>query len=81
MARQLYRLGRLVAAHPVIVLAIWIVAAAGVTALVQAVGAETDNDLSLPGTDASRRPTSSRPSSRRSRTAATRSSSTFPTGA
>ena len=51
MARLLYRLGRTVAAHPVIVLAVWIVAAAGVTGLVKAVGAETDNNLSLPGTD------------------------------
>ena len=51
MARLLYRLGRTVAAHPVIVLVVWIVAAAGVTVLVKAVGAETDNNLSLPGTD------------------------------
>ena len=29
--RLLYRLGHVVAAHPVIVLAVWIVAAAGVT--------------------------------------------------
>ena len=54
MARLLYRLGRTVAAHPVIVLAVWIVAAAGVTGLVKAVGAETDNNLSLPGTDSQR---------------------------
>jgi uncharacterized membrane protein YdfJ with MMPL/SSD domain len=51
MARLLYRLGHVVAAHPVIVLAVWVVAAVGATGLVRAVGAETDNNLSLPGTD------------------------------
>ena len=51
MARLLYRLGRVVVLHPVIVLALWVVAAVGVTGLVRAVGAETDNNLSLPGTD------------------------------
>jgi uncharacterized membrane protein YdfJ with MMPL/SSD domain len=54
MARLLYRLGHLVAAHAVIVLTIWVVGAVGVTVLVKAVGAETDNDLSLPGTDSQR---------------------------
>jgi uncharacterized membrane protein YdfJ with MMPL/SSD domain len=50
MARLLYRLGWQVAAHPVLVLAIWVVAAVGVTVLVKTVGADTDNNLSLPGT-------------------------------
>jgi uncharacterized membrane protein YdfJ with MMPL/SSD domain len=50
MARLLYRLGRAVAAHPLIVLVLWIVAAVGVTLLVKGVGAETSNNLSLPGT-------------------------------
>jgi uncharacterized membrane protein YdfJ with MMPL/SSD domain len=47
---MLYRLGHLVAAHPVIVLALWIVLAAGVTLTVKSVGADTDNNVSLPGT-------------------------------
>ena len=50
MARLLYRLGRLVAAHSVIVVALWIVLAIGVTLIVGRVGAETDNNLELPGT-------------------------------
>ncbi len=50
MARVLYRLGRLVAAHPLVVLLLWIAGAAGVTVLVHTVGAETSNDVSLPGT-------------------------------
>ncbi len=50
MARMLYRLGKLVAAHPVIVLVLWIIGAAGVTLLVKAVGAETNNNVTLPGT-------------------------------
>jgi uncharacterized membrane protein YdfJ with MMPL/SSD domain len=50
MARLLYRLGKLVAGHPVVVLGLWIVAAVGVTVLVKGVGAETSNNLSLPGT-------------------------------
>ncbi len=47
---MLYRLGRLVAAYPLIVLALWIAGAAGVTLLVRAVGADTNNSVSLPGT-------------------------------
>src|SRR5262245_1814218 len=54
MARLLYRLGRTVAAHPVIVLAVWVVVAVGLTGLVKTVGADTDNDLSLPGTGSQR---------------------------
>ena len=50
VARLLYRLGRLVAAHPVIVLLIWIAAAAGVTLVVKQVGSETSNNVDLPGT-------------------------------
>ena len=50
MARLLYRLGRLVAAHPVIVLLIWVAAAAGVTLVVKQVGSETSNNVDLPGT-------------------------------
>ena len=47
---MLYRLGKLVAAHPLLFIAIWIVGAAGVTVLVKTVGANTDNSVSLPGT-------------------------------
>ncbi len=50
MARLLYRLGRLVAAHSVIVITLWIVVAVGVTLLVGRVGAETNNNVKLPGT-------------------------------
>jgi uncharacterized membrane protein YdfJ with MMPL/SSD domain len=50
VAALLYRLGRLVASHPVLVLVVWVVGAVGVTALVKVVGAETSNSLSLPGT-------------------------------
>ena len=70
MARMLYRLGRLVAAHPMIVIVLWIIGAAGVTLLVKAVGAETNNNVTLPGTG-SQTATDllTRPASRRSRTA------------
>ncbi|HVI36797.1 MAG TPA: MMPL family transporter, partial [Gaiellales bacterium] len=47
---MLYRLGHLVAAHPVIVIVFWIALAAGVTLTVKQVGADTDNNVSLPGT-------------------------------
>src|SRR6478672_5974233 len=47
---MLYRLGHLVAAHPVIVLVLWVFIAAGVTLTVKQVGANTDNNISLPGT-------------------------------
>ncbi len=47
---MLYRLGRLVAAYPLIVLALWIAGAVGVTLLVRAVGADTNNSVTLPGT-------------------------------
>jgi uncharacterized membrane protein YdfJ with MMPL/SSD domain len=47
---MLYRLGHLVAAHPVIVLVLWVAVAVGVTLTVKQVGADTDNNISLPGT-------------------------------
>jgi uncharacterized membrane protein YdfJ with MMPL/SSD domain len=47
---MLYRLGHLVAAHPVIVLVLWVAVAVGVTLTVKQVGANTDNNISLPGT-------------------------------
>ena len=51
MARFLYRLGHGVAAHAVLTVIVWVVLAVGLTLLVGRVGAETSNDLSLPGTD------------------------------
>jgi uncharacterized membrane protein YdfJ with MMPL/SSD domain len=50
MAGLLYRLGRLVAAHPVVVIALWIIVAVGVSVTVSRVGAETNNNVELPGT-------------------------------
>jgi uncharacterized membrane protein YdfJ with MMPL/SSD domain len=50
VARLLYRLGRLVAAHPVIVLLLWIAFAVGITLAVKQVGSETNNNVDLPGT-------------------------------
>ena len=50
MARLLYRLGRVVAAHPLLVVVIWITGAVCLTAFVKTVGADTDNNLNLPGT-------------------------------
>ena len=47
---MLYRLGRLVAAHPLLVIALWIGGAVGVTVLVDKVGADTNNTVNLPGT-------------------------------
>jgi uncharacterized membrane protein YdfJ with MMPL/SSD domain len=47
---MLYRLGHLVAAHPVVVIVFWIALAAGVTLTVKQVGADTDNNVTLPGT-------------------------------
>jgi uncharacterized membrane protein YdfJ with MMPL/SSD domain len=39
-----------VAAHPLLVLAVWVAGAVGVTLLVHEVGADTDNAVDLPGT-------------------------------
>src|ERR1700759_2236235 len=46
---MLYRLGHLVAAHPLIVLVLWVFLAVGVTLTVKQVGGNTDNNISLPG--------------------------------
>ena len=51
MARLLGRLGALCARHALVVIGLWVLVAIGVAATVSAVGAETNNDLSLPGTD------------------------------
>jgi uncharacterized membrane protein YdfJ with MMPL/SSD domain len=51
MARFLHWLGALVARRAWIVLAVWLVAAAGLVVLVRQVGANTSDNLDLPGTD------------------------------
>jgi uncharacterized membrane protein YdfJ with MMPL/SSD domain len=50
MARGLYRIGRLVAGHAGVVVAVWLAAALGLTLVVSHVGAKTSNNLQLPGT-------------------------------
>ncbi len=54
MARFLYRLGAVCARWRWVVLAVWLVLAAGAVVWVHAVGAKSDNNLSLPGTDSQR---------------------------
>jgi hypothetical protein len=51
MAGVLYRLGRLCANRAALVVAVWIGLVVVVRLLVWGVGAETSNDLSLPGTE------------------------------
>jgi uncharacterized membrane protein YdfJ with MMPL/SSD domain len=51
MAGVLYRLGRLCAHRPLVVVAVWLGLVVVVRLLVWGVGAETSNDLSLPGTE------------------------------
>jgi uncharacterized membrane protein YdfJ with MMPL/SSD domain len=50
MASILYRMGRWIAGHRVLVLLVWLAAVVAVVLLVSRIGAETSNDLSLPGT-------------------------------
>ncbi|WP_217921675.1 MMPL family transporter [Miltoncostaea oceani] len=51
MARVLHRIGHGIAGHPLPVLLGWVAAVVAVLVLVSAVGADTSNDQSLPGTD------------------------------
>ena len=51
MAGVLYRLGRLCAQRPLVVVAFWLGLVVVVQLVVGRVGAETSNDLSLPGTE------------------------------
>ena len=51
MTPVLYRLGRFCAHHPVMVLAVWMVVAVSVIIVARTIGAETSDDLRLPGTD------------------------------
>src|SRR6478609_1174501 len=71
---MLYRLGHLVAAHPVVVLVFWIALAAGVTLTVKQVGANTENNEGLRDTGSHAAPDMSptRTTSRRSPTPTTR---------
>jgi uncharacterized membrane protein YdfJ with MMPL/SSD domain len=50
MARLLYRLGGAEAKHPVVVLILWLVLIVVAVGALRIVGAETNNDQSLPGT-------------------------------
>src|ERR671910_1552752 len=47
----LYRMGHFCARHPVWVLAVWLVVALTILGVARIVGQETNDDLSLPGTD------------------------------
>jgi uncharacterized membrane protein YdfJ with MMPL/SSD domain len=50
MAKFLYRVGHFCAKHRFLVLLVWIALAAGIGVLVSRIGAETNDNLSLPGT-------------------------------
>ena len=50
MSLLLYRLGHLCARRHLLVIAIWVVAVAGVVAAARALGAQTSDNLTLPGT-------------------------------
>jgi uncharacterized membrane protein YdfJ with MMPL/SSD domain len=54
MTAAMHRLGGLCAHHAAVVLVAWVVVAAGLGLAIQVFGAQTDNDLSLPGTDSQR---------------------------
>jgi putative drug exporter of the RND superfamily len=47
----LYRMGHFCARHPMWVLAVWLVVALTIVGVARIVGQETNDDLSLPGTD------------------------------
>jgi putative drug exporter of the RND superfamily len=47
----LYRLGHFCARHPVWVLVVWLMVALAIVGMVRSVGQETNDNLSLPGTD------------------------------
>ena len=51
MAGVLYRLGRLCANHAIVVVVVWLGLVVLVQLAVRNIGAETSNDLSLPGTE------------------------------
>src|SRR5512134_2256812 len=51
MGRVLFRIGRSAAQHRLVVVCIWLAAVALAVGAVKLLGAKTDNELSLPGTD------------------------------
>src|SRR5215210_5066464 len=51
LTRLLYRLGHLCARHSIVVLAVWVVIAVSVVGVAKTVGSDTNDDLTLPGTD------------------------------
>ncbi len=51
MASFLYRVGRWIAKHRLPVILVWVVGVVALSLVISRVGAETSNDLSLPGTD------------------------------
>ena len=51
MTPLLYRLGQCCARRPVWVLAVWLVIALAIVGAARSVGQETNDNLSLPGTD------------------------------
>jgi RND superfamily putative drug exporter len=51
MAGWLYRIGRAAAAHRLVFIGAWLVLVAVAVVSVRALGAETNNTLTLPGTD------------------------------
>jgi len=54
MAGVLYRLGRVCANRALVVVAVWVGLVLGVQLVVRSAGAETSNDLRLPGTESQR---------------------------
>ena len=51
MTPLLYRLGHFCARHPLWVLVVWLAVALTIVGVARTVGQETNDDLSLPGTD------------------------------
>ena len=51
MAAPLYRLGRFCTRHPLIVIAVWLLIAIGVLAAAKSAGQDTNDNLTLPGTN------------------------------
>ena len=51
MTPLLYRLGHLCARHSIVVLAVWVLIAVSVVFVAKTVGQDTNDDLTLPGTD------------------------------
>ena len=79
MGRALYRVGALVARHRVATVGIWMMLAVSAVVAVRVVGAKTNNILDLPGTDSQAAFDVLARSSRRNKTARTRSCSTSTT--